>query len=341
MYRLIRELLFQLDAESAHEFTVAQMLRLQELPIALSLVSRLCRTPHAPRRIWGLTFETPIGIAAGFDKNALLMPFLAALGFGFLEVGTVTLHPQPGNARPRIFRYPEHRALVNRLGFNNDGAEGVAQRLQRWRGAAGRRPPLLVNIGKNRDVNLDAAADAYAQCYSRVARWADGCVLNVSSPNTPGLRDLQEPRQLEKVLQIVRALREQIPFAGGGEHPLLVKIAPDLDPVQIGEICDVAVRLSNGIVCTNTTIDRPSDIVEPGGLSGRPLYDKSTAVLATVRKHVGPNFPLIGVGGIFTADDARAKFATGADLVQIYTGFVYEGPGLPARLARELANDER
>ncbi len=326
MYRLIRELLFRLDAESAHDFTVAQMARLQEVPMALALISRLCRAPQRPRQLWGMTFSNPIGIAAGFDKNARLMPFLAALGFGFIEVGTVTLRPQPGNPKPRLFRDAERRALVNRLGFNNDGADAVAQRLQRWRESGAQRPPLFVNIGKNRDVPLDAAPEAYAQCYLRVARWAEGVVLNISSPNTPMLRELQRPEHLIKVLELVRDVREQMPFG----RPILVKIAPDLERGQLAEICDVCTALADGMVCTNTMA------TPEGGLSGKPLFKASTDILQQVRGLVGPDYPLIGVGGVFNAEDARSKFAAGANLVQLYTAFVYEGPALPSRLARRL-----
>jgi len=323
MYSLIRELLFLLDAESAHEFTTAQMQRLQQIPLALALIARLCRAPNRPRQLWGLTFPTPIGIAAGFDKNALLVPFLAALGFGFIEVGTVTLHAQPGNPKPRVFRDSARRALINRLGFNNDGADAIADRLQRFDAPV----PVFVNIGKNREVPLEAAPDAYAQCYLRVGRWADGAVLNLSSPNTPGLRELQRPEHLVRVLGLVRAVREAMPLS----RPILVKIAPDLDRSQLAEICEVCVRLSDGMICTNTTA------TPDGGLSGQPLLKPSTELLGMVRSLVGASFPLIGVGGIFSAADARAKIAAGADLVQLYTGFVYEGPMLPARLARELA----
>jgi dihydroorotate dehydrogenase len=253
---------------------------------------------------------------------------LAALGFGFVEVGTVTLRPQPGNPKPRIFRYPAHQALINRLGFNNDGADAVAARLRAYREIA-HRVPLLVNVGKNRDVPLDAATEAYVECYRRVAPFADVAVLNLSSPNTPGLRDLQRPEQLQQLLDGVRSVRS---------GPVLIKIAPDLDASQITEICDVCVRLADGMICTNTTLDRLPGMNEAGGLSGRPLFAKATNVLAEVRKRVGPEYPLIGVGGIFTADDAKAKLAAGADLVQVYTGFIYEGPGLPSRLARALAS---
>jgi len=318
MYPLIRSLLFRLDAESAHEFTVRQMVRLQGIPLVLRAVAAMHRVPPRPRQLWGLTFNTPIGIAAGFDKNAVMMPFLAALGFGFLEIGTVTLRPQPGNERPRLFRDPDRRALINRLGFNNDGADAVAERLACW----SRTIPLFVNVGKNRDVPLDAAPDAYASCAAKLAPHADVVVVNVSSPNTPGLRELQRPEHLERVVRAV-----------GRSRPLLVKIAPDMDDAQIAEACDVCLRLTDGMICTNTTR------TPEGGLSGRPLFEPSTDVLRKVRQ-MAPRLPLVGVGGIFTAGDVRAKFAAGADLVQVYTGFVYEGPGLAAGLARELAKDK-
>lgn len=321
-YRVLRALLFRLDAERAHEIVAEQIQHVQQIPLFLQMIGRVCRPPaSAAREVLGLKFRSPIGIAAGFDKNALMMPFLAALGFGFVEVGTVTLRPQSGNPKPRLFRYPEHRALINRLGFNNDGADAVAARLQSWE----RTVPLFVNVGKNRDVPLDGATEAYVECYRRVAPHADAAVLNLSSPNTPGLRDLQRPEHLEQLLDAVKSVR-----CG----PVLVKIAPDLDATQIDEICDVCTRLADGIVCTNTTLDRQPGMDEAGGLSGKPLMEKSTNVLAAVRRRVGEKFPLIGVGGVFTADDVRAKMAAGADLVQVYTGFVYEGPMMAKRLAR-------
>jgi dihydroorotate dehydrogenase len=320
----VRSLLFRLDPEEAHEFAVRQMMAFQQIPIALRIVAALHRTPaSAAREVLGMKFSSPVGMAAGFDKNALLMPMLAALGFGFLEVGTVTLRPQPGNPKPRLFRYPAEHAIINRMGFNNDGADAVAERLQAWP----RTVPLLVNVGKNREVPLDEAPEAYAECYRRVAPHADAAVLNLSSPNTPGLRELQRPEQLENLLHTVRSVRV---------GPILIKIAPDLDDAQIAEICDVCVRLADGMVCTNTTLDRLPGMTEAGGLSGAPLMARSTDVLRNVRARVGPKYPLIGVGGIFTADDVRAKFAAGADLVQLYTSFIYEGPGLPSRLAKTL-----
>jgi len=313
MYRLIRKLLFALDAETAHEFTAAQMERLQRIPGALRAIEWLCRVPARPTELLGLTFKTPIGIAAGFDKNARMMPFLAALGFGFVEVGTVTPRPQPGNPRPRLFRDRERRALVNRMGFNNDGAEAVAERIASFDAV-----PLFVNIGKNKDTPLEAAADDYALCAAILGPLADAIVINVSSPNTPSLRDLQRPEHLERILDAARHDR------------VFVKIAPDVDDAMLGEICDVCVKRANGMICTNTTM------TDGGGLSGAPLMSKSTEILAKVRARVGRGYPLIGVGGIFTADDVRAKLAAGADLVQLYTGFVYEGPRLPSRLARAI-----
>jgi dihydroorotate dehydrogenase len=321
IYPLLRRMLFQLDPESAHEFTARQIAHVQRLPFLLRAIERYCRPPaSATRTLFGLQFRSPIGIAGGFDKNATMMPFLAALGFGFIEVGTVTLRPQPGNPKPRMFRYPEHKAIINRLGFNNDGADAVAARLQKWE----RTVPTFVNVGKNRDVPLEGAIEAYVECYRRVAPHADAAVLNLSSPNTPGLRDLQRPEHLTELLSAIRSVR-----CG----PVLVKIAPDLEDRQIHEIADLCRYQADGMICTNTTLDRLPGMTEAGGLSGEPLMSKSTSVLAKVRECVGPDFPLIGVGGVFTPADVRAKMTAGADLVQVYTGFVYEGPLLAKRLA--------
>jgi dihydroorotate dehydrogenase len=334
IYGLLRDLLFRLDPEAAHELALSHVDRLQKIPIALRLIELRCHPPATLRReLWGMTFPSPIGIAAGFDKNARMLPFLAAIGFGFIEAGTVTLHPQAGNPKPRMFRYPTQQALINRLGFNNDGADLVGERLRNHPSPV----PLFVNVGKNRDVPLERASEAYADCYMRVARWADGCVLNLSSPNTPNLRDLQRPEHLERLLNSVRAVRDELTFARGS-HPILVKIAPDLDHGQIREICAVTTRLADGMVCTNTTVDRLPGMTEAGGLSGKPLFARSTEILELVRKTVGDAYPLIGVGGVFTADDVRAKLAAGANLVQLYTSFVYEGPSLPSRLGRALTS---
>ena len=328
IYRLLRRALFALDPEEAHEWTSSQMEALGRIPLALSFIERICRSSSQPQTLFGLTFKSPIGIAGGFDKNATLMPFLAALGFGFLEVGTVTLRPQSGNPRPRLFRYPHEKALINRMGFNNDGADAVAARLKAWTRDADRRhstPPVFVNVGKNRDVPLEGAVESYVECYRRVAPFADAAVLNLSSPNTPGLRDLQKPEHLEALLNAVQSVRS---------GPVLIKIAPDLDESQVNEIAEVCMQRADGMICTNTTLDRLPGMNEAGGLSGQPLMAKSTKVLAQVRKRVGPAYPLIGVGGVFTAEDVRAKMTAGADLVQIYTSFIYEGPMVVRKLTQ-------
>jgi dihydroorotate dehydrogenase len=333
IYQAVRELLFRLDPEAAHDLAVSHIERLQRIPIVLQAVARACRPPGSARTtLFGLEFASPVGIAAGFDKNALMLPMLTALGFGFLEVGTVTLHPQPGNPRPRMFRYPQARALINRMGFNNDGAAAVGERLRRWRESSGPQPPLFVNVGKNKEVPLDAAPEAYAECYRTLAPLADGCVLNLSSPNTPSLRELQRPEHLETLLGAVRSVRK-------GAQPLLIKIAPDVDDTLLAEICEVCARLADGLVCTNTTTARLPGMNEPGGLSGAPLMARSTEVLQRVRALVGPAYPLIGVGGIFEAVDVRRKLAAGANLVQVYTGFIYEGPGFARKLGRALGRD--
>lgn len=314
LYRIARALLFRMDAEEAHEFVTRHMESLQQIPIALRTIDAICGARASPPvQLMGLTFPNRIGVAAGFDKNARLIPMLAALGFGFIEVGTVTLHPQPGNPRPRLFRYPESRALINRMGFNNEGAEAIAERI---RGARATTPArILVNIGKNRDVPLEAAPENYARCYEIVAPEADAVVLNLSSPNTPGLRELQRPEQIETLLQTIDR-----------KGRILIKIAPDLDDVQLAEVTAVCVRYADGMICTNTTLDRQPGMTEAGGLSGAPLKEKSTAVLKKVRRLAGRDYPLIGVGGIFTRKDADEKFEAGANLIQIYTSFIYEGP---------------
>lgn len=314
MYRLIRSAMFRLDPETAHEVAARVM------PLVALFPRKL--PASAQRTILGMTFPSPIGIAAGFDKNATMVPYLAALGFGFIEVGTVTLRPQPGNPKPRLFRHPNEHALVNRMGFNNDGAETIAQRLSRSAVVPRRGTPLWINIGKNKDVPLEGAAENYARCYEILASHADAVVINISSPNTPGLRDLQRPEHIEELIKAIDR-----------KGKILLKIAPDLDDIQLNEICDVCVRLVDGMICTNTTIDHP---YEQGGLSGAPLMQRSTEVLRKVRQRVGKSYPLVGVGGIFTADDVREKMNAGADLVQLYTSFIYGGPALPARLARQL-----
>lgn len=312
---------------------------------AAPLTGRAVRVPSAPVRALGLTFPHPLGLAAGFDKNAVGIDGLAALGFGHVEVGTVTGEAQPGNPTPRLFRLTADRAIVNRMGFNNDGAEVVARRLAAWR-AAGGDTILGVNIGKTKVVPEDEAARDYEKSAGLLAPYADYLVVNVSSPNTPGLRDLQAVEKLEPLLRAVRRRADEV----RPDHrvPLLVKIAPDLSDDDVLAVADLALATGlDGIIATNTTISRDG-LVTPasrvaeigaGGLSGQPLTARSEDVVRLLRERVGPDLTLIGVGGITTVDDARSRLAAGADLLQAYTAFVYEGPLWPRRLVRGLATD--
>lgn len=321
MYRaLLKPLLFRLDAEAAH---VLGMGSLALLDGAL-WVARALRGPDDPAtavNVFGLTFPNPIGLAAGLDKNAEAVVGLFALGFGFVEVGTVTPRPQPGNDQPRLFRVPEHGALINRMGFNNHGARAMESRLAELQWRPG---PIGVNLGKNKDTPNERAHEDYAFCARVLAPLADYLVVNLSSPNTPGLRALQEPEALRRILQATRV------EAGAGK-PVLLKIAPDLTDDAVDAAVEVAVAEgAAGIIATNTTVMRPFIHSEAGGLSGRPLLGRSTEVLARVRGRL----PAIGVGGVFGPDDVRLKLAAGAALVQVYSGLIYEGPGLVKRLVR-------
>jgi dihydroorotate dehydrogenase len=316
----------RLDPEKAHR------LGFRAVRAARPVLARR-RTPGAPVTAMGLTFPNVLGLAAGFDKNAVGIDALGALGFGHVEVGTVTGEPQPGNEKPRLFRLTEDRAVVNRMGFNNDGAEVVAARLA----ARGRRPrPVLgVNIGKSKAVPEDEAVRDYEKSARLLAPHADYLVVNVSSPNTPGLRNLQAVEKLEPILRAVRGV--------AGQVPLLVKIAPDLADKDVLAVADLATAIDlDGIIATNTTISRdglastPEQVVAvgPGGLSGRPLNERSLNVMCMLRDRVGEGLTLIGVGGITTAADARARLDAGADLLQGYTAFIYEGPGWPRRIIK-------
>jgi dihydroorotate dehydrogenase len=337
LYQAVRPLLFHVDPETMHELAVRLLSVIEALPA-------LARTPPShpalERRLWGLRFANPVGLAAGFDKNAKLPHVWQCFGFGFAELGTVTARPQPGNPRPRLFRLPDESALINRLGFNNDGAEAVAARLRERLAARPVAIPLGINIGKSAATALADAPDDYRQSYRLLAELADYVTVNVSSPNTAGLRDLQAAASLAAIVDAIRSA----PLPGGGAHPpLLVKVAPDLDDEQLRDIVDLALQHGiDGLIATNTTIRRDmlaagaAGAAQAGGLSGRPLAARSTAVVRTLRAMTGGRIPIIGVGGIFDADDAFAKICAGADLVQMYTGFIYGGPTAPRRVAAGL-----
>ncbi len=299
-----------------------------------------------PVQALGLAFPGRLGLAAGFDKNATAYAALAALGFAFVEVGTVTAEPQPGNRRPRLFRLPADRAIVNRMGFNNDGARAVARRLRGRRRPADGGPVVGVNIGRTKAVPEEAAVADYRASARVLAPHADYLVVNVSSPNTPGLRDLQAVDRLSPLLHVVR---EEAGDAAAARVPLLVKIAPDLADDDLRAVADLVLDLGlDGVVATNTTLSRaglaspPADVAAagPGGLSGPVLRDRACAVVRLLRERVGPDLVLVGVGGIATVADARDRLDAGATLLQAYTGFVYGGPLWPARIQRELAATE-
>ena len=343
MYRaLFDHGLRRLDAEKAHR------VGFRAIRAARPVLGRRS-TPGEAVQAMGLSFPNVLGLAAGFDKNAVGIDALAALGFGHVEVGTVTGEAQPGNPRPRLFRLPEDRAVVNRMGFNNDGAEVVAQRLAarsrglddaRWGSLLDRRKPVLgVNIGKSKVVPEDEAIRDYEKSARLLAPHADYLVVNVSSPNTPGLRNLQAVEKLEPILTAVQKIAAGV--------PLLVKIAPDLADKDVLEVADLTVAIGlDGMIATNTTISREGlatdpDTVEgigPGGLSGRPLAGRADAVMRMLRDRVGPSMTLVGVGGITTADDARARLDAGATLLQGYTAFIYEGPLWPRTIIKGVAS---
>ena len=326
MFPLARPLLFRLDAERAHDLTLAAL----EAARCAGLAGLLHSVPPLPVRALGLEFANPVGLAAGLDKNGAHVDALAALGFGFIEVGTVTPRPQPGNPKPRLFRLPRHSAVINRMGFNNDGVDALARNIERARYAG----VLGVNIGRNKDTPNERATDDYLHCLERVYPRADYVALNVSSPNTPGLRELQQRDALHRLAGTLAAARDALHARHGARKSLLLKVAPDLDDAQMDAIAD-AVRDTgiDGLICTNTTTDRPGVTGErfadePGGLSGAPLFAKSTSVLRGFRSRLGMRTTLVGTGGILSGADAAAKVEAGAALVQSYTGLVFRGPGL-------------
>jgi dihydroorotate dehydrogenase len=330
--RFVRPALFSVSAETAHDLAIKSLRAVSNVPAVLRQLERFAPRP-LPKTVFGLTFPNPVGLAAGFDKNGVAVPAWAALGFGFVEVGTVTAKAQPGNPKPRIFRYREHGALVNRLGFNNDGADVVAERLSELRGS-GRWPaiPVGINLGKSKVTPIEHAVDDYLYSFRLLAPLADYVVLNVSSPNTPGLRSLQEHDALQQLLGAVANENQTV------GKPLLLKIAPDLSPEDLHQVIATAEQSGMaGLIATNTTLDHsgiPSSLDQTGGLSGRPLFAKSTEFVRAIRARSA--LPIIASGGIFDAGTAREKIAAGADLLQVYTGYVYRGPALLSEIVEGL-----
>jgi dihydroorotate dehydrogenase len=338
--KLIRPLLFRQDSETAHNKAVKSLARVSRSQFALGLVKSIYGAPELPTEVFGLKFPNPVGLAAGMDKHAAAVPGWAAMGFGFVELGGVTWHAQPGNPPPRMFRAIPDEAVINRMGFNNSGAEAVAQKLSEWK-KSGRWPahPVGINLGKSKITPLEKAAEDYANSFRVLRDLADFFVVNVSSPNTPNLRQLQDKAALDEIFAALQEINRQP--ASGIQRPILVKVAPDLSLEALDEILElVAPRNIAGIVATNTTITRPQTndpalqkvYAETGGLSGKPLRQRSTEIVRHLFKQTNGKVPIIGVGGIFTADDAWEKITAGASLVQCYTGLVYEGPGLAKKI---------
>ncbi|TMH40654.1 MAG: quinone-dependent dihydroorotate dehydrogenase [Betaproteobacteria bacterium] len=337
LYRALRPLLFALDPEKAHGLSLKSLDALARFGIA-SLAAT--SAPRVPVRVMGLDFPNPVGLAAGLDKDGKHIDGLAALGFGFLEIGAVTPRAQPGNPPPRLFRLPEAEALINRLGFNNDGVEALTENIRRSR----YRGILGINVGKNFDTPNEHAADDYVACLRKVYPHASFVTANVSSPNTKDLRTLQHAGRLDALLAALVAERDSLAKQHGKRVPLAVKVAPDLDETGIEAIADrVAARGIDAVIATNTTASRDGvghlrASREPGGLSGAPLRALATAVVGRLRRQLPASVAVIGVGGIASAADAREKLDAGANLVQLYTALVYRGPGLVGEIVRGLAS---
>jgi dihydroorotate dehydrogenase len=340
LYPLLKSLLFQLDPEEAHHFTIHNLQLAGKLPLLLKLVAGKVEHPSLHRNLFGIDFPNPVGLAAGLDKNGDVIDEMGQLGFGFIEIGTVTPKPQPGNDKPRLFRLVKDNALINRMGFNNVGAEVAAQKLKR------RKTDIIVgaNIGKNKVTSNEDAIRDYEYCFKTLFEYADYFVVNVSSPNTPGLRALQDKDSLTAILNSLQDINLSKPK----QKPILLKIAPDLTSEQIDDVVTVVQQTKiQGIVATNTTISREKlnysqteiESFGAGGLSGEPLTNRATEVI----KHISSKFsagstkfPIIGVGGIMNVQDALDKFAAGADLIQLYSGFIYKGPQLIADINEAL-----
>jgi dihydroorotate dehydrogenase len=348
MYKLLRNFLFLFSPEGVHYFSMNMLKLLCSIGFRKILAGIFIPANSKEFEIWKLKFPNRVGLGAGFDKNATYLRELEALGFGFVEIGTVTPLPQPGNEKPRVFRLIKDKALINRMGFNNDGVQIVAERLSKWRNS--RLPThdsrLIVggNIGKNKVTPNEDAWKDYEICYKELYPYVDYFVVNVSSPNTPGLRELQEKESLRKILTHLQQLNVTLSLSNG-DKPLLLKIAPDLSQEQIDDVIDLALEIKlDGLVATNTTISRDGltthhsrlTTIGAGGLSGLPLKHRSTEIVKYICEKTKGKIPVIASGGIFTGEDAKEKMDAGASLVQVWTGFIYEGPGIVKKICKEL-----
>ena len=339
MYKIFRPLLFLIDPEKIHHF-VFGVLRLNSRIPGFQKTMKLLfdlKDSRLEKKVFGLTFKNQVGLAAGLDKDARSIDELACLGFGFIEIGTITPQPQPGNDKPRLFRLPKDQALINRMGFNNAGALAVVTRLKK------RKSNILIggNIGKNKSTSNESATADYMYCFNTLYDYVDYFVVNVSSPNTPGLRQLQEKEPLRKLLQTIKNTSQAKPLS----KPVLLKIAPDLAEGQLDDIIEIVKATGiDGIVATNTTVSREAlttdkqevERIGAGGLSGKPLAKRSTEIIRYLRLKLGKEFPIIGVGGIHSPAEALEKLEAGADLIQVYTGFIYEGPSLIKRINQAI-----
>lgn len=339
LYTLARPFLFSLDAETAHNLTLSLLNRAAAFGVSKAFVFR---PAPDPRSIMGITFPNPVGLAAGLDKDGAYIDGLAALGFGFIEVGTVTPRPQPGNPKPRMFRLPSAHAIINRMGFNNGGVDALIENVQASRFYQERKGVLGLNIGKNADTPLDKAADDYLLCLEKVYPYASYVTINISSPNTKNLRQLQEASELESLLARLKQAQHRLADRHRRYVPIALKIAPDLDGEQIKIIADALVRHKmDAVIATNTTVSRSGvqglpHGEEAGGLSGSPVFALSNKLICALKAELGDALPIIGVGGIFSGADAKAKIEAGASLVQLYTGLIYRGPALIKECASAL-----
>lgn len=336
MYHHIRDVLFRINPETSHDLSLDLLGAAERLNL-LSLFSH--DIPSNPVEVMGLSFDNPVGLAAGLDKNGDYFNALGSFGFGFVEIGTITPRPQPGNPQPRMFRIPEAQAIINRMGFNNKGVDHLVAQVKkrRYKGILG------INIGKNASTPVEHAAEDYLHCLRKVYPYADYITVNISSPNTPGLRDLQFGDSLSRLLETIKKEQISLHHAHGRSVPIAVKIAPDMDDVAIAQVADVLVEQGmDGVIATNTTIGREGvenyeHADQAGGLSGLPVKDKSTLVIKTLSRHLKGKLPIIGVGGIVDGSSAVEKIQAGASLVQVYSGFIYEGPALIEEIADAIA----